>query len=80
MGPGFESPMVHHKQPYGKRRAVFLLQFPGTLRRGASSEMRTADVRDVRGPPPTKVGGSRIRMNTLNLQRINCNRHLNVLK
>ena len=34
--------MVHHKQPYGKRRAVFLLQFPGTLRRGAPSGTRTA--------------------------------------
>ena len=31
------SRMVHHKQPYGKRRAVFLLQFPGTLRMGAPS-------------------------------------------
>ena len=29
--------MVHHKQPYGKRRAVFLLLFPGTLRMGAPS-------------------------------------------
>ena len=31
------SHMVHHKQPYGKRRAVFLLLFPGTLRMGAPS-------------------------------------------
>ena len=45
--------MVHHKQPYGKRRAAFLLQFPGTLRMGAPSGTRTAD---VRGPPPTNVG------------------------
>ena len=36
------SHMVHHKQPYGKRRAVFLLQFPGTLRMGAPSGTRTA--------------------------------------
>ena len=29
-------------QPYGKRRAVFLLQFPGMLRIGAPSGTRTA--------------------------------------
>ena len=29
-------------QPYGKRKAVFLLQFPGRLRIGAPSGTRTA--------------------------------------
>ena len=29
-------------QPYGKRKAVFLLRFPGTLRTGAPSGTRTA--------------------------------------
>ena len=29
-------------QPYGKRKAVFLLQFPGMLRIGAPSGTRTA--------------------------------------
>ena len=80
LGRGRVPNRVHHKQPYGKRRAVFLLLFCVKAQPSASSDMRTADVRDVRELLPTNVGGSRMRMNTLNLQCINCNQHLNVLK
>lgn len=53
LGRGRVPNRVHHKQPYGKRGAVFLLLFCGKAQPSASSEMRTAD---VRGPPPTNVG------------------------
>ena len=68
LGRGRVPNRVHHKQPYGKRRAVFLLLFCVKAQPSASSDMRTTDVRDVRELLPTNVGGSRMRMNTLNLQ------------
>ena len=41
-------------QPYGKRKAVFLLQFPGTLRTGAPSGTRTGRVGRLAYRPTTK--------------------------
>ena len=41
-------------QPYGKRRAVFLLQFPGMRRTGAPSGTRTGRVGRFAYRPTTK--------------------------
>ena len=44
MGPGFESPMVHHKIPRKKLRGIFYCCFPEKQELGAPSGARRARV------------------------------------